>query len=357
MSMMDSALGFAQPLHQSLIPPALMARLAGNLQPMAGGVAPGQNPAMQLQNAHSHMRNRRNNAGMPPSANRGITPVQRAMMAAKEASDQQQQSQQDPPPEGAGTMSIQQGAGRDGRPVMSAQRLLAAGDQFNRENQIMGKQGENANAIWNPLDPQTFHLQPGSAQQVANQVEHAQRIGYQVTGAGQPQQQQPNPWANVLQQFKGHVPDEHLSLVDQGVQSGMLSPQQGFQHLYSAMQQAQAGQNRQQQVQSRQHMQQTHQQLTDLRRKDQELAKQNFGFSGINSDQDVQNDPALLNAYHQHQQYQNQIGTLEGQLEGGGQEQQQQTAQQPANKPMAVARNPQTGEVLHFINGQWVPAQ
>jgi hypothetical protein len=332
MSMMDSALGMTTPFHQSLIPPQLLARLAGNMQPMAGGMSPMDNPARQLQNAHNHVRNRRNQAGMrpnDPSSGVGPSPMQRSVMAAKTAQDQQADSQQqDAPPPGAGTMSIQQGSGRDGRPVMNAARILDAGDKFTRENQIMGKTGETANAFWDT--PPAAFLQPGTAQQVSNQLQHAQNIGYQVTGAGQPQPAQQNPWGSVLSQFKGHLPDEQLSLVDQGVQNGMLTPQQGFQHLYSAMQQSQAGQARQQSAQGREHTQQTRQQLSDLRRQNQQIMHQHrdIDWGGDASqfagdDQTTQQYRQLFNQYHQNEQT---MDALTKQLEGGGGQ------NQPANE-------------------------
>lgn len=146
-------------------------------------------------------------------------------------------------------------------------------------------------------------------------------------GAQPPQ----DPVVQMANSFKGKVPDELWSAGTAALNAG-AKPEQVFGHFQQAMQ-------HQQQM----NMQQQHQQMQAHQHQMDQITKAHpeIDFQGDES-QFTGNDPDTM-----------QRKALFNQVKGqqGGQQQ----ASAPA--PQAVARNPKTGETLHFINGQWTPAK
>lgn len=225
----------------SLIPPQLIAALLDQQQQSqqptqadSRQLASMYNPAMQMQLAHA-MRQRQNpnQMGNAPLADhvrqaKAAGTVGTPAATAQPMAPPQPQAQANPQ---AGTMTVMSGGHNPMSDASMAQ--WAARAQHDASFQpgasaapIIEQTGNGAM----PMSPDarqqiaaTVAAQPGMQAQLGSGATGASRTaGFNVSGMGAPQQQQAvDPVANLMNAFKGHVPDHILAGAQQAIAAGI----------------------------------------------------------------------------------------------------------------------------------------
>lgn len=331
MSQLDPAMDIFSPLRHSLLRPNQMAQAMG--QPLDI-----QNPAQRLRAANTLNMARQagrgagGQTGTHPQGPQGRSPLTDALVKAKamvlsgmaqdEIPDDLKSLRDDPNVDlasfqhvaqqyaakhpqqhnfggqqtnpNAGTISIAPGSGRDGRTPMSGQQLregmYAAHKQFSAPGQVQGLGGDDTGVH-----------------------------GYQISGVGP--QQQADPVVQMVNAFRGRVPDQMLAAAGAAINSG-IPAQQVFNHLNTMA----SGEQRQEaSAQQHQADQQHRDQTAAARQQHSDMQKQlaatqkRLEQEGIDVDGDdgqfVGNDPDTLRLKGEFDKYQ----AMRKQSQGGGQ--------------------------------------
>lgn len=272
------------------------------------------NPAMRLQMAQS-LAAAKGQAATSEQGFGGVSPIQRAITQAKGAMLS-----------GAGdidddTEKSQFETLRDNPDVDlgSFQKVLAMRNSSARANRVkpgptqhdFGQTEDQGGDM--PISKGAFAgqtLKPGDAV-----------VGDQVSlGNGSSQQSAPDPVVQMVQAFKGQVPDEGLMAAQHAINSG-VPISDVYNHLQMAAQQGTRQASAAQSTESKQAMQAKRKRVSDLNKQNQDLMKAHYGFAGANSEADFQgNDPdtvAERGAYQQMQTNRKEIEGLNGELEQG----------------------------------------
>lgn len=366
------------PFRQSLIRPAVPNRGraggGGGSMPQMGWIGDQgnyDNDAMRLQNAQNlAVARRQQGQGQATSSERymsgGPSPIQKAIVASKQAMLAQSLSGNETDEEKSQLGEL---AGNPNLPLNEFQRVLSAKPRKTAPAQ----QPHN----WGGQQPQqsdeTVDVPKGAfagqQMQRGDILMNGSKGMTASLGFTEPQQGGgEDSVVNMVNAFKGKVPNEVLTGVQQAINSGM-NPQQAFAHLQQAAQQQGAGQQREEAGQQRQQMTQQRQKLSVLTHQQNQLHQDvtkmhsqltQYGINPDGPESDAQQAGpealAMYRAYHQKGQlYQNLQQQIEGGIQnmGGQQEQQPQGGQAdlrnlPADYQMnGSAQAPATGHVPH----------
>lgn len=260
-----------------------------------------------------------------------------------------------------GSIRITQGSGKDGRPVMSQSAM----QQWMQRAQQTAPQGEQVHQISGSYTPtldkagmdEWNRSNPG--QPLPTRSTPVENAGFQVNGIQPPAQQQAaaNPMAGLFQAFKqAGIDDNGLNQLQAYSQAG-ATPQQVHQaaqqmlsQKHQAHTQGQADQRADRQIQQ-QEFSNNGRVLDELQRQERTTLEAHPELKyGPATDPNVQKDWVALHGQIQSVQSRMQQSVTPQQSQG------RQPPPQAAPAPQAVARNA-AGQVLHFINGQWTPAQ
>lgn len=334
------------PFRQALIRPARPSRGGGGGgdMPQMGWIGDHSgdydNDAMRLQNAQNlAVARRQQGQGQSASSERymtgGPSPIQKAIIASKQAMLQQSLSGNESDEEKS---QLGQLANNPDLALNDFQRVLGS----RRKPAAQSQQAQHNWGGQQPQEPdQSVNIPKGAfaGQQMQRGDILMNGPAGQTASLGFTEPQQgtgEDSVVNMVNAFKGKVPDEVLSGVQQAINSGM-NPQQAFAHLQQAAQQQGAGQQREEAGQQRQQMTQQRQKLAAMTHQQNQLHQdvskmhsqlQQYGINPDGPESDAQQAGpealAMYREYHQKGQlYQNLQQQIEGSLQGGGQQEQQ----------------------------------
>lgn len=373
------------PFRQALIRPAAPNRGragggSGSMPQMGwiGDQGNYDNDAMRLQNAQNlAVARRQQGQGQAASSERymsgGPSPIQKAIIASKQAMLQQSLSGNESDEEKSQLGQLANNpdlALPDFQRVLGSRRKPAAQSQQTQHN-WGGQQPQEPDQSVN-IPKGTF---AGQQMQRGDILMNGPKGMTASLGFTEPQQGGgEDSVVNMVNAFKGKVPNEVLTGVQQAINSGM-NPQQAFAHLQQAAQQQGAGQQREEAGQQRQQMTQQRQKLSALTHQQNQLHQDvtkmhsqltQYGINPDGPESDAQQAGpealAMYRAYHQKGQlYQNLQQQIEGHINSVGTD--QNAGDNPAGGQVDLKNLPSNymansgGSALQWNGHQFQPGQ